>query len=103
MLWRVRTSLTDRPGSLARITSTCGENGLNILALQIFPEVGSVVDELVLEAADDWTGRDIASLVAAAGGDSVSVTPCGPRHLVDEPVRWLRAAEQIIADREQAD
>ena len=48
MLWRVRTSLADRPGSLARITSTCGENGLNILALQIFPDVGSVVDDVVV-------------------------------------------------------
>jgi GNAT superfamily N-acetyltransferase len=103
MLWRVRTSLADRPGSLARITSSCGENGLNILALQIFPDVGSVVDELVLEAADEWTGQEIASIVAAAGGDTVGVTPCGPRHLVDEPVRWLRAAEQIMADRSQAE
>jgi len=103
MLWRVRTSLADRPGSLARITSSCGEHGLNILALQIFPDVGSVVDELVLEAADDWTGQEIASIVAEAGGDTVGVTPCGPRHLVDEPVRWLRAAEQIMADRSQAE
>ena len=77
MLWRVRTSLADRPGSLARITSTCGENGLNILALQIFPDVGSVVDELVLEAADEWTGQEIASIVTAAGGDTVGVTPAG--------------------------
>ncbi len=103
MLWRVRTSLADRPGSLARITSTCGESGLNILALQIFPEVGSVVDELVVEAADDWSGQEIAAIVAAAGGDTVSVTACGPRNLVDEPVRWLRAAEQMIADRSRAD
>jgi GNAT superfamily N-acetyltransferase len=103
MLWRVRTSLADRPGSLARITSTCGDNGLNILALQIFPEVGSVIDELVLEAADEWTGQEIASIVAAAGGDTIEVTHCGPRRLVDEPVRWLRAAEQILADPGQAD
>lgn len=70
MLWRVRTSLTDRPGSLARLTAICGDNGLNILALQIFPEIGSVVDELVLEAADAWTAQDIVGLVASAGGDT---------------------------------
>lgn len=97
MLWRVRTSLTDRPGSLARLTAICGENGLNILALQIFPEIGSVVDELVLEAVDAWTAQDIAGLVASAGGDTVRVSPCGSQDLVDEPVRWLRAAEAIIA------
>ena len=87
MLWRVRTSLADRPGSLARITSTCGENGLNILALQIFPEVGSVIDELVLEAADEWTGQEIASIVAAAGGDTVGVTP--PDTVVDHGARGV--------------
>src|SRR4029079_6013287 len=97
MLWRVRTSLADRPGSPARITSTCGEDGLHTLALQIFPDVGSGVDELVLEAADEWTGQEIASIVAAAGGDTVGGTPCAPRHLGDEPVRWLRAGAQIQA------
>ena len=96
MLWRVRTSLTDRPGSLARLAATCGEHGLNILAVQIFPEIGTVVDELVLEAAEAWTARDLASLVATSGGNAVSVSRCASRDLVDEPVRWLRAAEQMI-------
>lgn len=96
MLWRVRTSLTDRPGSLSRLTAICGDDGLNILALQIFLEIGSVVDELVLEAADAWTAQDIVGLVASAGGDTAQVSPSGSQDLVDEPVRWLRAAEQII-------
>jgi GNAT superfamily N-acetyltransferase len=96
MLWRVRTSLTDRPGSLAQLAVICGEHGLNILAVQIFPEIGSVVDELVVEAADVWTGQDLAALVATSGGSAVSVSPCASRDLVDEPVRWLRAAERMI-------
>lgn len=96
MLWRVRTSLTDRPGSLAQLATTCGEHGLNILAVQIFPEIGSVVDELVVEAADGWTARDLAWVVATPGGSAVSVSRCASRDLVDEPVRWLRAAEEMI-------
>jgi GNAT superfamily N-acetyltransferase len=94
----VRTSLTDRPGSLAQVAATCGEHGLNILAVQIFPEIGSVVDELVVQADDGWTGQELAALVAGSGGSEVTVGPCGSRDLVDEPVRWLRAAEQMIQD-----
>lgn len=96
MLWRVRTSLTDRPGSLASVAATCGENGLNILAVQIFPDIGTVVDELVVESTDAWSGQEIAALVATAGGGSVTVHPCGSRDLVDEPIRWLRAAERMV-------
>jgi GNAT superfamily N-acetyltransferase len=100
MLWRVRTSLTDRPGSLAQLAATFGGHGLNILSVQIFPEIGTVVDELVVEADDVWSGQDLAGLVATSGGSAVSVTACGARDLVDEPVRWLRAAEQMVQSPE---
>jgi len=44
MLWRVRTTLPDRPGALAMLAATCGEAGVNILGLQIYPRVESVTD-----------------------------------------------------------
>ena len=58
-LWRVRTTLNDRPGALARLAGVCGGAGVNILALQIFPDVGSVTDELVLSTPGDWTVRRV--------------------------------------------
>ena len=39
VLWRVRTTMSDRPGSLAALARHCGEQGVNILGLQIFPGV----------------------------------------------------------------
>ena len=41
MFFRVRTSLTERPGALALLATRCGDAGLNIMGLQIFPDLGS--------------------------------------------------------------
>ncbi len=48
MFYRVRASLHERPGALADLAARCGEAGLNILGLQIFPDLGRVTDELVV-------------------------------------------------------
>ena len=55
MYYRVRTKLADTPGALAVLAQHCGEAGVNILALQIYPELGSVTDDLVVETPDSWT------------------------------------------------
>ena len=97
MLWRVRTTLPDRPGSLAMLAATCGEAGVNILGLQIFPGVESVTDELVLSTPDDWTAADLADLVGRSGGLSVSAGPCTEAALTDQPTRYVQAARTILA------
>ena len=97
MLWRVRTTLPDRPGSLAMLAATCGEAGVNILGLQIFPGVESVTDELVLSTPDDWTPADLADLVGRSGGLSVSAGPCTEAALTDQPTRYVQAARAILA------
>jgi ribosomal protein S18 acetylase RimI-like enzyme len=97
MLWRVRTTLPDRPGSLAMLAATCGQAGVNILGLQIFPGVDSVTDELVLSTPDDWTSADLADLVGRSGGLSVSAGPCTEAALTDQPTRYVRAARTILA------
>ncbi|WP_345520327.1 GNAT family N-acetyltransferase [Nocardioides conyzicola] len=97
MLWRVRTTLPDRPGSLAMLAATCGEAGVNILGLQIFPGVESVTDELVLSTPDDWTAADLADLIGRSGGLSVSAGPCTEAALTDQPTRYVQAARSILA------
>jgi ribosomal protein S18 acetylase RimI-like enzyme len=82
MLWRVRTVLPDRPGALAELARACGEAGVNILGLQIFPGVEGVTDELVLQVPDDWLDADVAALLARAGG---------------QPTRYVQAARSILA------
>jgi ribosomal protein S18 acetylase RimI-like enzyme len=97
MLWRVRTTLPDRPGALAELAASCGESGVNILGLQIFPGVARVTDELVLRTPADWELADLAELVEHAGGTEVSVLPCTEASLTDQPTRYVLAARSILA------
>jgi GNAT superfamily N-acetyltransferase len=98
MFYRVRTRLADSPGALARLARLCGDAGVNILALQIYPELGAVTDDLVVETPDAWTAAAVVELVSGAGGDEVSVVPCATHDLVDQPTAWLRAAMAVMDD-----
>ena len=97
MLWRVRTTLPDRPGALAVLARHCGEAGVNILGLQIFPGIEAVTDELVLSTPEQWGLPEIARLVEASGGVSVSAQPCTEAALTDQPTRYVQAARSILA------
>ena len=97
MLWRVRTTLPDRPGALAVLAAECGEAGVNILGLQIFPGVDSVTDELVLRTPNGWGLGHVAELIERSGGESVSGAPCTEQALVDQPARYVQAARTILA------
>jgi ribosomal protein S18 acetylase RimI-like enzyme len=96
MLWRVRTTLPDRPGSLAVLARNCGAQGVNILGLQIFPTVDGVTDELVLRTPAGWRLAEIAQLVEDSGGVSVSGAECTEQALVDQPTRFVQAARMIL-------
>jgi GNAT superfamily N-acetyltransferase len=100
MFYRVRTRLADSPGALARLAQHCGDAEVNILALQIYPELGAVTDDLVVETPDAWTAAAVVELVSGAGGDEVSVVPCATHDLVDQPAAWLRAAAAVMDDPE---
>ena len=100
MFYRIRTRLADSPGALARLAQHCGDAGVNILALQIHPELGAVTDDLVVETPAAWTAAAVVELVSGAGGDEVSVVPCATHDLVDQPTAWLRAAAAVVDDPE---
>ena len=97
MLWRVRTTLADRPGALAELAASCGAAGVNILGLHVHPGVDRVTDELVLRTPDDWGLADLAELVEGSGGTRVSVLPCTEASLADQPTRYVLAARSILA------
>ena len=97
MLWRVRTTLPDRPGALAVLAQHCGEAGVNILGLQIFPGIEAVTDELVLRTPEGWGLPELAELVEGSGGIAVSATPCTEAALGDQPTRYVQAARAILA------
>lgn len=97
MLWRVRTTLPDRPGALAALAATCGDAGVNILGLQIFPGVELVTDELVLRTPEGWSEVEISALLEQSGGHSVSAAPCTEAALTDQPTRYVQAARSILS------
>jgi GNAT superfamily N-acetyltransferase len=96
MLWRVRTTLPDRPGALALLAEHCGLAEINILGLQIFPGVEAVTDELVLRAPEEWGPDRLVALVEASGGTGVRVLPCTEAALTDQPTRYVQAARAIV-------
>lgn len=97
-MWRVRTTLPDRPGLLARIATACGEAGVNIVAMQVFRTAAGAVDDLVVDASDEWTEVGLAELFGAAGGTDVAVTRTGEDSLSDPPTRYLQAVHEIIEE-----
>lgn len=96
MLWRVRTTLPDRPGALALLAEQCGLADVNILGLQIFPGVESVTDELVLRTPEDWGPAQIRRLVENAGGGEVVAMPCSEDALADQATLYVQAARAVL-------
>lgn len=96
MLWRVRATLPDRPGTLARLARECGEAGVNILGVQVFPGVAAVTDEVVLDVPAGWGSDEIDALLVRAGADAVVAHPCTEAALVDQPTRYVRAARSVL-------
>ena len=64
MLWRIRTTLADRPGILAEIALACGRSGVNILGMQVFPTSPRVTDEFIVSAPEGWGDVQLAELFA---------------------------------------
>jgi GNAT superfamily N-acetyltransferase len=96
MLWRVRTTLPDRPGSLALLAEQCGLAEVNILGLQIFPGVEAVTDELVLRTPEDWGPAQIGRLVETAGGRDVVAMRCSEDALADQATLYVQAARAVL-------
>lgn len=98
MLWRVRTTLADRPGNLAAIALACGDAGLNIQALQVFPTTPHVTDELIVSAGEGWSDVEVAAVFEQAGGTQVSATRVGDDAVADAPLRYLEGVHQVLEE-----
>lgn len=96
MLWRVRTTLPDRPGTLAALAQRCGEAGVNILGMQIFPGLAQVTDEFVLRTPEGWGEVEICDLISSAGGGGTVIQTANEAALADQPTRYVQAARHIL-------
>ncbi len=96
MLWRIRTSLVDRPGALAELAARCGADEINILSLEVFTSETGAVDELVVSAGAGWTAERLYALSAEAGCTGTTVRPCQADVLSDGPTRYLRSVLRLL-------
>jgi GNAT superfamily N-acetyltransferase len=98
MFWRIRATLSDRPGTLALLAQACGEAGVNIQTVHVFtPCSNAVTDELVLRAPEGWGEEELATLVRRASGTLVAALPCTEEAVVDQPTRYVDAARSVLA------
>jgi GNAT superfamily N-acetyltransferase len=98
MFYRIRTRLPDTPGALATLASRLGDADVNILALQIYPDLGTVTDDLVVQVPESCSPTTLIELVESAGCSEVTVSVCSAHELQDQPTQWLAAVRRLMDD-----
>ncbi|WP_250029643.1 ACT domain-containing protein [Paractinoplanes maris] len=91
-LMRVRTTLPDRPGTLAALSTRLAGRGINILAIQIHPDEHGAVDELLVAVPPDLTADEVVAAVTAGGGEFTEANRADAHDLVDPATRALTVA-----------
>ncbi|WP_380281628.1 GNAT family N-acetyltransferase [Kitasatospora purpeofusca] len=97
-LWRVRTTVQDSPGSLARVCAAFAARQVNIVSMQSHPLPAGAVDEFFVRAPRSLTRADLAALVAGAGGRDIWTGPADAHDLVDVPTHVLALATRTALD-----
>ncbi len=100
-LWRLRTTVDDRPGFLAVLTASLALKSVNILSVQVHGTEAGAVDDFLVDAPNDLTEDELVAAVVKGRGRDVWVRRTEARHLVDPPTEVLGAATWLIRDPEQ--
>ncbi|WP_240967711.1 GNAT family N-acetyltransferase [Streptomyces composti] len=98
VLWRMRTTVRDEPGSLAALCTALAGHGVDILSLQTHPLGDGVVDEFLLRAPDGLDGGSLAEAAEGAGGRDTWIERADTHDLVDAPARVLALAARTAQD-----
>ncbi|MFB8206636.1 MULTISPECIES: GNAT family N-acetyltransferase [unclassified Streptomyces] len=98
VLWRMRTTVRDVPGSLAALCTVLARHGIDILTLQTHPLAQGTVDEFLLRVPASLPARELSRAVAAAGGSSTWTERADTHDLVDAPTRVLGLATRTALD-----
>ncbi|MGW2460060.1 GNAT family N-acetyltransferase [Streptomyces sp. NPDC001761] len=98
VLWRMRTTVKDEPGSLAALCTALAERRVDILSLQTHPLADGTVDEFLLRAPGTLAAAEITRAVALAGGTATWIERADAHDLVDAPTRVLGLAARTALD-----
>jgi hypothetical protein len=94
--YRLRIELPDQPGALATVAAVIAAQEGNVVSVDIHELDGAkAVDEIVVDAPDDWDTAALASFVAAQGAELLSCALAVDR--VDPMVKALRFAGALVA------
>jgi len=97
-LWRLRTTVDDRPGFLAVLTASLALRSVNILSVQVHGTETGAVDDFLLDAPDELMEAELLAAVLKGRGRDSWVRRTEARHLVDPPTEMLGAARRIVRD-----
>lgn len=99
VLWRVRTTVEDAPGSLARVCTALAGHRVNIVSMQSHPlPTGAAVDEFIVRAPEALDRADLTRAVAGAGGHDIWTDRADAHELVDGPTHVLALATRTALD-----
>lgn len=98
VLWRMRTTVKDTPGSLAALCTALAQRQVDILSLQTHPLAEGTVDEFLLRAPAELEASEITRAVAQAGGTETWIERADAHDLVDAPTRVLGLATRTALD-----
>ncbi|MFC8448608.1 GNAT family N-acetyltransferase [Kitasatospora sp. NPDC057223] len=97
-LWRVRTTVEDSPGSLARVCTAFAAQHVNIISMQSHPLPTGTVDEFLVRAPLTLSRAELTRTVASAGGHDIWTDPADAHDLVDVPTHVLALATRTALD-----
>nr|WP_257573972.1 GNAT family N-acetyltransferase [Streptomyces sp. JJ66] len=97
-LWRLRTTVAERPGALAALCTSMARQRIDILALQTHPLGAATVDEFLLRAPDGIQAQQLTALAVSGGGRETWVERADAHDLVDAPTRTLALATRTALD-----
>ncbi|WP_406098824.1 GNAT family N-acetyltransferase [Streptomyces sp. NBC_01013] len=98
VLWRMRTTVRDAPGSLAALCIVLARHRIDILTLQTHPLADGTVDEFLLRAPATLPAAQLTRAISEAGGRSTWIERADAHDLVDAPTRVLGLATRTALD-----
>ncbi|MFF7678883.1 GNAT family N-acetyltransferase [Actinacidiphila glaucinigra] len=97
-LWRVRTTVSDAPGSLAALCTALAGRNVDILTLQTHPLAEGTVDEFLVRAPAALAPGELTRAAADGGGRDTWIERADAHDLVDTPTRVLSLATRTAMD-----
>ncbi len=100
-LWRARTVVRDRPGSLQKLTQALADLDTNILSIHVHPVPDGVLDEFVLSAPGTVDENQLLRALRAGSGTEPQVWPTTALAMADGQTGALSLAARIAASPDE--